>query len=94
MMDDGRLPKGVYKRRTMLSQHPMAPAERILPQWDPQLALPKLTEASPVESVGSSEPHYCSFAQSWLTFCDPMDCSTPGLPVHHQLLEPTQTHVH
>ena len=28
----------------------------------------------------------------WL--CDPMDCSTPGLPVHHQLPEPTQTHVH
>ena len=28
----------------------------------------------------------------WL--CDPKDCSTPGLPVHHQLLEFTQTHVH
>ena len=28
----------------------------------------------------------------WL--CDPMDCSTPGLPVHHQLLEFTQTHVY
>ena len=27
-------------------------------------------------------------------FCDPMDCSTPGFPVHHQLLEFTQTHVH
>ena len=27
-------------------------------------------------------------------FCDPMDCSTPGLPVHHQLPEFTQTHVH
>ena len=27
-------------------------------------------------------------------FCDPMDCSTPGLPVHHQLLEFTQSHVH
>ena len=26
--------------------------------------------------------------------CDPMDCSTPGLPVHHQLPESTQTHVH
>ena len=32
--------------------------------------------------------------QSCLTLCDPMDCSTPGLPVHHQLLEFTQTHVH
>ena len=28
------------------------------------------------------------------TLCDPMDCSTPGFPVYHQLPEPTQTHVH
>ena len=32
--------------------------------------------------------------QSCLTLCDPMDCSTPGLPVRHQLPEFTQTHVH
>ena len=37
---------------------------------------------------------FSSIAQSCLTLCDPMDCSTPGLPVHHQLLESTQTHVH
>ena len=36
---------------------------------------------------------FSSVAQSCLTLCDPMDCSTPGLPVHHQLLEFTQTHV-
>ena len=36
----------------------------------------------------------CSIAQSCLTLCDPMDCSTLGLPVHHQLLELAQTHVH
>ena len=35
-----------------------------------------------------------SVTQSCLTLCDPMDCSTPGLPVHHQLPEPAQTHVH
>ena len=35
-----------------------------------------------------------SVTQSCLTLCDPMNCSTPGLPVHHQLLEFTQTHVH
>ena len=35
-----------------------------------------------------------SFAQSCPTLCDPMDCSTPALPVHHQLLEFTQTHIH
>ena len=32
--------------------------------------------------------------QSCLTLCDPMDCSMPGLPVHHQHLEFTQTHIH
>ena len=35
-----------------------------------------------------------SVTQSCLTFWDPMNHSTPGLPVHHQLLEFTQTHVH
>ena len=35
-----------------------------------------------------------SVAQSCPTLCDPMNCSTPGLPVHHQLPEFTQTHVH
>ena len=35
-----------------------------------------------------------SFTQSCLTLCDPMNRSTPGLPVHHQLLEFTETHVH
>ena len=33
-----------------------------------------------------------SLSRVWL--CDPLGCSTPGLSVHHQLLEPTQTHVH
>ena len=35
-----------------------------------------------------------SVPQSCLTLCDPMDYSMPGLPVHHQLLEFNQTHVH
>ena len=37
---------------------------------------------------------FSSVTQSCLILCDPMDCSTPGLPVHHQLLEFTQTPVH
>ena len=41
-------------------------------------------QSSPVQSL----------TQSCLTLCDPMNCSTPGLPVHHQLLEFTQTHAH
>ena len=37
---------------------------------------------------------FSSVAQSCPTLCDPMDCSTLGFPVHHQLPEPTQTHVY
>ena len=37
---------------------------------------------------------FSSVAQSCLTLCDPMNCSTPGLPDHHQLPETTQTHVY
>ena len=42
----------------------------------------------------NSSVQFTSVAQSCLILCDPMDCSTTGLPVHHQLLEFTQTHVH
>ena len=38
--------------------------------------------------------HFSSVAQLCPTLCDPMNCSTPSLPVHHQLPEFTQTHVH
>ena len=37
---------------------------------------------------------FSSVAQSGLTLCDPMDSSTPGFPVHHQLPDLAQTHVH
>ena len=37
---------------------------------------------------------FSSVAQSYPTLCDLMDCSTPAFPVHHQLTELTQTHVH
>ena len=37
---------------------------------------------------------FSSVAQSCPTLCDPMNRSTPGLPVHHQLSEVTETHVH
>ena len=37
---------------------------------------------------------FSSVAQSCLTLCNPMDCSTPGFPVLHYLLELAQTHVH
>ena len=41
-----------------------------------------------------SSVQFNSIAQSCLALCNPMDCSTPGFPVLHQLPEPTQTHVH
>ena len=44
----------------------------------------KIMASSPISSI----------AQSCPTLCDPMNCSRPGLPVHHQLPEFTQTHVH
>ena len=41
-----------------------------------------------------SAVQFSSVAQSCPALCDPMDCSMPGFPVHHQLLDFTQTHVH
>ena len=39
-------------------------------------------------------PQFSSVAQSCPALCDPVDCSMPGFPVHHQLLELAQTHAH
>ena len=50
----------------------------------------RLTEGE----TGSCSDQFSSVTQSCPALCDPMDCSTPGLPVHHQLPEITQTHVH
>ena len=41
-----------------------------------------------------SPVQFSSVTQSCQTLCDPMDSRTPGLPVHHQLPEPTEAHVH
>ena len=46
------------------------------------------------ESVCFSSVQFSSVTQLCLTHCDPMNCSMPGLPVHHQLPEFTQTHMH
>ena len=46
-------------------------------------------------SEGDGIPvQFSSVAQSCPTLCNPMNCSTPGLPVHHRLPEFTQTHIH
>ena len=49
---------------------------------------------APWEAQKHTSAQFSSVAQSFPTLWDPMDCSTPGLPVHHQLWEFTQTHVH
>ena len=53
----------------------------------------KLKPKSRIKKFHNSH-HFSSVAQSRSTLCDPMDCSTPGFPVYHQLPEFTQTHVH
>ena len=59
---------------------------------------PGIKSASPALAGGffTTEPpgKFSSVAQSFPTLCDPMNRSTPGLPVHHQLPEFTQTHLH
>ena len=56
---------------------------------DPGGSPPRLPSPLPLTAL-----QFSSVAQSCPTLCDPADCSTPSLPVHHQLLELTQTHVH
>ena len=58
---------------------------------DFQLPLPPGLQAQ-FPASSSTAQSVSSVAQSYPTLCDPMDCSTPGFPVHHQLPEPTQTH--
>ena len=55
-----------------------------------------LTSNRPLNGTptGAHDQTFSSVAQSCPTLCDLMDCSTPGLPVHHQLPGFTQTHVH
>ena len=64
------------------------PAQSVLPQD----VGPCLCRHSPGRSFGVDQ--FSSVAQSCPTLCNPMDCSMPGFPVHHQLQELTQTHVH
>ena len=51
-------------------------------------------EVHSVAWAEATQTSWCSVAQSCLTLCNPMDCSMPGFPVHHQLLELAQTYIH
>ena len=51
-------------------------------------------ECSNYHAISLISLQFSSVAQSCPTLCEPMNCSTPGLPVHHQLPAFTQTHIH
>ena len=53
---------------------------------------PCLTHRKHIMNVNESSVQFSRSVMS--DYCDPMNCSTPDLPVHHQLLEFTQTHIH
>ena len=56
-----------------------------------ELDLPVRVQESPGGGLQHSKATISSVAQLCLALCDPMDCSTPGLPVHHQIPELIQT---
>ena len=60
----------------------------------PWIQVPEVLQSLGSQRVGQLGFQFSSVAQSCLTLCDPMNCSTSGLPVYHQLPEFTQTHVH
>ena len=70
-----------------LTQGGMEPAS-------PALQVDFFYHLPPGKPRGVGSVQFSSVAQSCPTLCDPMNRSTPGLPVHHQLPEFTQTHVH
>ena len=76
-----------------------APGDLLNPGMEPSLLhlLPCQADSLLLRHVGSPRKkisQFSSVAQSRPTLCDPMNRSTPGLPVHHQLREFTQTHAH
>ena len=65
--------------------------------WKRSLFIPMPKNVQTTTQLHSSQfssVQFSSVAQSCPTLCDPMNCSTPDLPVHHQLPEFTQTHIH
>ena len=70
------------------------PGDLLYPGIEPvSLTSPALASRF-VTTKANWEVQFSSVTQSCPTLCNSMNCSTPGLPVHHQLLEFIQTHVH
>ena len=101
-------PKLIFSTPFCLTQH--APAESKSPWADDVVIIKSLqcvqekwkfrymdrtlTSSAKNWKIKYSICFCCSVAKSCLTLCNPMDCSTPGFPVLHYLLEFAQTHVH
>ena len=79
-----------FTRGSYLTNHQMIHTRKILTSV---CNVARLLGAA-LNSVQFSSVQFRSIAKSCLTLCDPMNCTTPWLPVHHQLPEFTQTHVH
>ena len=75
-----------FKQTCYSCQHLAAAAQMALPSSHKRLSFSSITLFQ--------FSQFSSVAQSCLTLCNAMNCSTPGLPVHHQLPEFTQTYVH
>ena len=75
-----------FKQTCYSCQHLAATAQMALPSSRKRLSFSSITLLQ--------FSQFSSVAQSCLTFCNLMNCSMPGLPVHHQLPELTQTHIH
>ena len=80
--------------------HPFLPPSPTHYLWQPHISSPHLHElvfshiSHVREIIQYLSLSYCSVTQSCAPLCDPMNRNTPGLPVHHQLPEYTQTQVH
>ena len=85
-----------FSRQEYLSQLPMLPPGIFLIQGSNLCPLYWQVVSSPLSLLGSQQKTgFCHLvAQSCPTLCDPVDCSTPGIPVLHHLPEFAQTHVH
>ena len=70
----------------------------LTPSWSDSspfsMLLPELSSSKNSTWPFKNPVQFSSVAQSCSTLCNPMNRSTPGLPVHHQLSESTETHVH
>ena len=76
-----------------VSSHPPFPSPILPPMWGERIHI-EIFRDWVLHWNKLCSVQFSSVAQSCPTLCDPMNRSTPGLPVHHQLPESTQTHVH